>query len=418
MKRLMSVLLALMLVAGGIPTVVYADSSVKVKAEIASADDEQFTMYGKVSYKICAKLKDNTYVVGKEVSQGDDTVYIIWSLEKSIKNLDDLKQYVGGTDIAKTSASMGTCVSLSYSEVVKDVVVSTVNVSELYFFNEDNSYIGAVKPSEVGGIGLNKAEMNAMRGTISTKVTPNKDESASVTMTYDFTKRVNEEIERFSIKDKNSGIEVLNPDFSEVYLKEGYAKKGVTVPYDINENGTYTISIETTTDNYTVDFTVNNIATASAEKASSTKSTAPKVTFSKLPKKQEGGTPLKVVMYTDRKCKMTFNGESVKNYKTKSTFTITGNGSYTYTAESKQGGTKTGVLKVSCFSKPTAKEINMRSYFGDGKKSTSTATTLPQTGKSGTGIVVCGAISIILGVSILFRKKIKQIVGGVIHVKK
>ena len=66
----------------------------------------------------------------------------------------------------------------------------------------------------------------------------------------------------------------------------------------------------------------------------------------------------------------------------------------------------------------TAKELSMDNYFGDENNQSNTSTTLPQTGKSGIGIIVGGIISIVVGICIIFRKKLITMFGGVINAKK
>lgn len=110
-------------------------------------------------------------------------------------------------------------------------------------------------------------------------------------------------------------------------------------------------------------------------------------------------------MNTDKKCKMSFNGVSLANneYATSADFTVTHNGTYSYTAINEQGVATNGTFEVTFFKDKVTDAINdpLQSDLVSAK----TDTTLSQTGLYQTWLIILAVILCSFGILLIVNQK-------------
>lgn len=443
MKRLVSMLFALLLAVGIQPSVgvsAKATPSLQGKLYVGGIGEAIVSLDTTESLTIVGETEDGKYLYPRVVKNKDGGVSILYYLDtdtgtarnevKGVSTLEALK-----ADIISNASKYGK------TPAKGSVYIDIGMISKFVFFSSNGTYLATEKVSDMKDYKYDLTSSD-FKGVLGVEVSPVKKESAKAVITYDFsaypTCLGGEFIESFAVcsKDvaeaKGESTDALTDTDAEYVVSDANSADyldedsdtamttGKTSAITLKKNGTYVVTLQTNVGEYKKEFTVSNIAEEKHKLDTKTAKVgkAPSVTFSKLPKSTDRGTTLKVTMYISKKSKVSFNGDSTSKYVTKKTFEITDNGNYDYTAVSKDGGTKSGVLKVRCFKDATAKELSMDNYFGDENNQSNTSTTLPQTGKSGIGIIVGGIISIVVGICIIFRKKLITMFGGVINAKK
>lgn len=443
MKRLVSMLFALLLVVGVQPSVgvsAKATPSLQGKLYVGGIGEAIVSLDTTESLTIVGETEDGKYLYPRVVKNTDGGVSILYYLDtgtgtarnevKGVSTLEALK-----ADIVSNASKYGK------TPAKGSVYIDVGMISKFVFFSSNGTYLATEKVSDMKDYKYDLTSSD-FKGVLGVEVSPVKKESAKAVITYDFsaypTCLGGEFIESFAVcsKDvaeaKGESTDALTDTDAEYVVSDANSADyldedsdtamttGKTSAITLKKNGTYVVTLQTNVGEYKKEFTVSNIAEEKHKLDTKTAKVgkAPSVTFSKLPKSTDRGTTLKVTMYISKKSKVSFNGDSTSKYVTKKTIEITDNGNYDYTAVSKDGGTKSGVLKVRCFKNATAKELSMDNYFGDENNQSNTSTTLPQTGKSGIGIIVGGIISIVVGICIIFRKKLITMFGGVINAKK
>ena len=129
------------------------------------------------------------------------------------------------------------------------------------------------------------------------------------------------------------------------------------------------------------------------------------VSFSGMPDEAYTNDSVTVKMNTDKKCKMSFNGVSLANneYATSADFTVTHNGTYSYTAINEQGVATNGIFEVTFFKDKVADAINdpLQSDLVSAK----TDTTLSQTGLYQTWLIILAVILCSFGILLIVNQK-------------
>lgn len=176
--------------------------------------------------------------------------------------------------------------------------------------------------------------------------------------------------------------EQLN-DENDHYWKE--YRLGKSNAFTITQNGTYKFEI-TTWNGYNMErsIKITELKTgggASTKYKATKEGTTPKVTFSKL-KKVDSGVTQTLTLSVNRKCRITFNGQTLKGYKKSGKFDVSTNGTYAYTVVAKDGAVKRGTLTVDSFKEAKSTTIRMADLQGDGKFAAN-RTTLAQSGDTG-----------------------------------
>lgn len=203
----------------------------------------------------------------------------------------------------------------------------------------------------------------------------------------------------FTIEGNEEGQTILDGVDTAVYLNGVQGTSSGTIK-DIKIESEEATTIVVSTNfgkvrhNFTVDTLNNKVEDNAVNKQD------PKVTFSDLPSNATKGNPVTVTMYSDIDAVLMFNGRSsgapVKSYD----FTITQNGSYSWSATTESGGSSNGSLSVNCFNSELA-SANYGNYGTGGISS------LPKTGGLNTvSVVMVGLLSILGGISILKKDSI------------
>lgn len=129
------------------------------------------------------------------------------------------------------------------------------------------------------------------------------------------------------------------------------------------------------------------------------------VSFSGMPDEAYTNDSVILKMNTDKKCKMSFNGASLANneYATSADFTVTRNGTYSYTAINEQGVATNGTFEVTFFKEKVTDAINdpLQSDLVSAK----TDTTLSQTGLYQTWLIILAVILCSFGILLIANQK-------------
>ena len=152
---------------------------------------------------------------------------------------------------------------------------------------------------------------------------------------------------------------VINNEFTKIVDTTG---KSGTVTFDFytTANGSYPYVVQTNVGNeYKGTFEFSAIADSEDEKEIEISDEVPVVTFSDLPSKEDKGTTVTLKMNTNIKCYMSFNGDSLGNgvSGTSFTFSITENGTYNYQVWSESGLTTKGTLVIDFFTESEEEEL-------------------------------------------------------------
>lgn len=129
------------------------------------------------------------------------------------------------------------------------------------------------------------------------------------------------------------------------------------------------------------------------------------VSFSGMPNEAYTNDSVTLKMNTDKKCKMSFNGSSLANdeYTTSADFTVSRNGTYSYTATNEQGVATNGTFEVTFFKDKVddAIEDPLQADLISAK----TDSNLSQTGLYQTWLIILAVILCSFGILLIVNQK-------------
>ena len=183
--------------------------------------------------------------------------------------------------------------------------------------------------------------------------------------------------------------------------------------YITNGNGKYSYIIETllsglgriNTD-LTGDFEVTEFKTDAPDVVISDEDLkGATVSFSGMPNEAYTDDSVTLKMNTDKKCKMSFNGSSLANdeYTTSADFTVTRNGTYSYTATNEQGVATNGTFEVTFFKDKVEDVIN--DPLQADLVSAKTDSNLSQTGLYQIWLIILAVILCSFGILLIVNQK-------------
>lgn len=207
-----------------------------------------------------------------------------------------------------------------------------------------------------------------------------------------------------SIYSKNTNNLVLN------YTLDSARSKG-----DLNlslknvENGEYTCYFGTLVGrSFSVDFNIDCLKPSDNTSDSIVPDEELKgatVSFSGMPNEAYTNDSVTLKMNTDKKCKMSFNGSSLANdeYTTSADFTVSRNGTYSYTATNEQGVATNGTFEVTFFKDKVddAIEDPLQADLVSAK----TDSNLSQTGLYQTWLIILAVILCSFGILLIVNQK-------------
>lgn len=190
-----------------------------------------------------------------------------------------------------------------------------------------------------------------------------------------------------------------------------YSKNTGTFSFELTvKKGTYKFQPIYNTDfwsNKTVDFMVDYTENNPSEdtKVPDENLEAATVSFSGMPNEAYTNDSVTLKMNTDKKCKMSFNGSSLANdeYTTSADFTVSRNGTYSYTATNEQGIATNGTFEVTFFKDKVddAIEDPLQADLISAK----TDSNLSQTGLYQTWLIILAVILCSFGILLIVNQK-------------
>lgn len=178
--------------------------------------------------------------------------------------------------------------------------------------------------------------------------------------------------------------------------------------FEVTSNGEYEVRVESFQAIGTEKIKVDSISevTSIDENEKSADTVAPKITFDSFPESETSGNEVKLKMYSDEPAILNFNGVASDSYVTEMEFSLSNNGSYTYSATDKSGNVSEDTLKVEFFKDLVLADLSDRDNFWSTAGSSSIMSKLPQTGGVSLICVLgAGLIGIVLGVFLIFKSK-------------
>lgn len=209
-------------------------------------------------------------------------------------------------------------------------------------------------------------------------------------------------------KDKLVKITILDSDFDVVttYNVNKLDTGNITVPITTGINGDYHYKLYSLF-GYTWEgsFTIDAFKEKADVVVTEEELKAATVSFSGMPDKAYTNDSVTLKMNTDKRCKMSFNGVSLANneYATSADFTVTHNGTYSYTAINEQGVAINGTFEVTFFKDKIADAINdpLQSDLVSAK----TDTTLSQTGLYQIWLIILAVVLCSFGILLIVNQK-------------
>ena len=177
-------------------------------------------------------------------------------------------------------------------------------------------------------------------------------------------------------------------------------------------NGKYVLELYTTEGKtVTKKFTVKGCLSRTAAQVKIDKENAakpPKITFGTF-KGGVTGLDAGIKMYSNKPTIMKFNGQVSDGYVTEWEFYLSENGTYSWSAETKQGGVSTGSKKITSFESPVAMSGNASPVGVEYVEYDPNDYTLPQTGMVAYALsMLVGLASALFGVFLYKRKGVKS----------
>lgn len=191
---------------------------------------------------------------------------------------------------------------------------------------------------------------------------------------------------------------------------EGIKKGSVTVSLN-NGNGIYTYELYTclsglgnASTNLVGNFELTSFKSVSTELTKNDLAKAT-VSFSGMPSEAYTDDSITLKMNTDKKCKMSFNGSSLANdeYTTSADFTVSRNGTYSYTATNEQGVATNGTFEVTFFKDKVADAIE--DPLQADLVSAKTDSNLSQTGVYQIWLIILAVILCSFGILLIVNQK-------------
>lgn len=316
-----------------------------------------------------------------------------WRVIENVATIDDAIKFV--KDNLDSLRMSGSNASGSIT-----IDVTSMPDCVLVFDGKSGDILGYVEETYEESKSLFDSDLVKLSADVKTNISYNDDKSEA---SLDFTFALSypeclggATLYGFDITDSTGESTAVSGFNSSEYIGDALNQSSGSVKgIPIKNANSSILNLHTTQGEYSVNFMVDTLNNEPEQKSYS--NAKPNVTFSVEGGSPTKGTPINVTMYSDIDAVLVFNGRSSGSAVKQYTFSVSQNGSYSWTATTPDGVSSSGNYSINCFSD----SVLSANY---GKYGTGGISSLPKTGGINTAtFVMTGVLLILGGIAVLKR---------------